>query len=159
MRSSERASRCRAMLEQAPQLLRLAWPSVGSLILDQVGLPCKFYTLALTLYIYYIYSKCTFMFWHTAMPIFFNFFPRNPIALRPFAVCKLLWKHPNYQATGLTTIFFVAALDDEYLLGSVPWMRPVWTFFCCCSGFCWAESFCDVDQGWLGKHGTECLRL
>ena len=50
-------------------------------------------------------------------------FPRNPIALRPFAACKpfaVLEAFTNYQATGLTTIFFVAALDDEYLLGSVP---------------------------------------
>ncbi|CAK8987542.1 unnamed protein product [Durusdinium trenchii] len=45
------------MFQKAPELLRLAWPSVGSLILD--------------------------------------------------------------QAAGLTTIFFVAALDDKYLLGSV----------------------------------------
>lgn len=86
------------MLEQAPQLLRLAWPSVGSLILDQVGLPCKFYTFN----------------------AIFSIFPRNPIALRPFAVSRLLEAFTNYQATGLTTIFFVAALDDEYLLGSVP---------------------------------------
>lgn len=60
----------------------------------------------------------------------FQSFPRNPIALRPFTACKpfaVLEAFTNHQATGLTTIFFVAALDDEYLLGSVPWMRPVWT--------------------------------